>query len=248
MAKSVMGLGQFRGRVGGLVFARGDNGSQIIRTYQPVVRNPRSDDQQKQRAKVNFAGRYSKVVPAGLIRSLGNSGRERRGEFMKTLIKAIGVTKSGDEFTAVMNADAVKFSKGINLPMNSSITKMGSDVTITWTDLSGVDGISANAKVLVIWVFANLKPEMEPVIAFSVENMNGRQTSYTVPANLQSADETVYGYVVPMDEETSISGTTTGSIAGVADVMNAILSNSSTLSTMRYFGTVYSGSIEGLDQ
>lgn len=248
MGKSVMGLGQFRGRVGGLVFARGDNGSQIIRTYQPVVRNPRSDAQQTQRAKVNLAGRYSKVVPAGLIRSLGTNGRDRRGEFMKSLINAVGVTKSGSEFTAVMNASAVKFSKGIGLPMSSNMTKMGDDVTITWTDLSGVDGISSNAKVICVWVFANLKPEVEPVIAFSVENMNGRQTSYTVPANLRTADDTVYGYVIPMDEEMNISGTNAGGLTGVADVMNAILSNSSTLSAMKYFATVYSGSIEGLDQ
>ena len=61
MAKSTNGLGQFRGKLGGAVFAV-NAGEQIVRQYQPQVANPRTAAQLTQRAKMNLTGKLSAIV------------------------------------------------------------------------------------------------------------------------------------------------------------------------------------------
>lgn len=50
-------LGQWRNKVGGQVY-RIDAGEQIVSAYQPIVKNPRSEDQVENRTKFTSATRY----------------------------------------------------------------------------------------------------------------------------------------------------------------------------------------------
>ena len=70
MAKIVGFVGTGSGRVGNVVLSKGPNGLTISRSYQPIVANPRTDAQLNQRAKVNLAGRVSKLVPTQALTGL----------------------------------------------------------------------------------------------------------------------------------------------------------------------------------
>jgi hypothetical protein len=117
MAKIVGFVGTGSGRVGNMVLSKGPNGLTIARSFQPIVANPRTDAQLNQRAKVNLAGRVSKLVPAQAISGLSmGSNRLNRSEFLANLIKSCVVTKVAGVWTASVLPEKVVFSHGNETP------------------------------------------------------------------------------------------------------------------------------------
>lgn len=111
MAK-VVGLGgAASGKVGNVVYVV-SNGIQTARVYQPVVTNPKTSLQNRQRAKGNLAGRISSFVPRTAIMGLGINNRMRRGEFLRNILKNADVTASGSTYNAKIDEHLVLFSKG----------------------------------------------------------------------------------------------------------------------------------------
>lgn len=115
MGKSTNGLGQFIGKVGSVVFSVAD-GEQIVRAYQPNVKNPRSSAQLIQRAKVNVAGKLSSIVPQSAILGLKGSGRKRRGLFLGNLLRAAQVTEANGVYTADIAPADIVLSQGVAVP------------------------------------------------------------------------------------------------------------------------------------
>lgn len=115
MGKSTNGLGQFTGKVGSVVFSVAD-GEQVIRAYQPNVKNPRTSAQLIQRAKVNVAGKLSSIVPQSAILGLNGSGRRRRGVFIGNLLRSAQVTESNGTYTAQIAPADIVLSKGVAVP------------------------------------------------------------------------------------------------------------------------------------
>lgn len=125
-----------RGRVGGVVFFKGDNGESYVRSYQPVVKNPRSAGQIETRAKVNLAGRLSGLIPPRVIYSLGNSGRKRRGALLRSFINSTSVTSSNGSFTATLDPSTVVLSKGdalLGATISSPVVVTANSVSIGLT-------------------------------------------------------------------------------------------------------------------
>ena len=121
MAKSPNGLGQFSGKVGGVVFAI-SNGEQIVRSYQPVVSNPKTALQNQQRAKCNLTGRISSFVPKSALYGLGINNRRRRAEFLRNIMRsAVVIASTENEYKASIQDDEIVFSKGSALPLGTSI-------------------------------------------------------------------------------------------------------------------------------
>lgn len=117
MAKIVGFVGTGSGRVGNVVLSKGPNGLTISRSYQPVVANPRTDAQLNQRAKVNLAGRVSKLVPSQALTGLSmGSNKLNRTEFLSNLIKSCVVTKVAGVWTASVLPEKVVFSHGNQTP------------------------------------------------------------------------------------------------------------------------------------
>ncbi len=113
MAKIYGMNGVATGRRGNDVFAV-TNGTQIVRQYQPVVANPRTDAQLRQRAKMNTAGRFSHLCPKALLKAMQTeNNRLNRAMFNKNLIEAtvVGDPVSG-VYTGTLQAGAVNFSRG----------------------------------------------------------------------------------------------------------------------------------------
>ena len=122
MARATSGLGQFRGKVGSVVF-RVNQGQQIASAYQPSVRNPKSNLQTAQRSKMYLASQLSKLVPREDIIGLAPRGtaRDRRAMFVTNILDN-SVTVLGDDqiFASSIKAELLSFSKGFNLGHRNS--------------------------------------------------------------------------------------------------------------------------------
>lgn len=152
MAKIVGFVGTGSGRVGNVVLSKGPNGLTISRSYQPIVANPRTDAQMNQRAKVNLAGRVSKLVPAQAISGLSmGSNRLNRQEFLTNLITSCVVSKVSGVFQASVLPEKVVFSHGTETPVatmgNISLTE--STVTLP---LSGITADGQHGERVVVMV------------------------------------------------------------------------------------------------
>lgn len=138
MAKSTNGLGQFRGKLGGAVFAV-SAGEQIVRQYQPQVANPRTAAQLSQRAKMNLTGKLSAIVRNSAIMALGINSRERRSVFTSNILRNATVTIDGTKYTAAIAPENIVFSKGNSVPVVTlTATYADGAITIVATKASGV--------------------------------------------------------------------------------------------------------------
>lgn len=115
-------IGTGSGRLGQAVLSKGDNGQTVARTYQDQVRNPRTVEQRKQRAKMNLAGQLSKLTPASALTGMyrGN-GRGARAAFVHNVIDACTVSDNGaGESIATIIPAKLTFAQG-NLSLMGGI-------------------------------------------------------------------------------------------------------------------------------
>lgn len=113
MARTIGFIGSMRGKVGNLVFCKGERGVTYARAYQPQVANPKTQKQTDQRGKVNLVGRMSQVTPAAAIVSMGSNMRIARSEFNKNLLLAAVIDVDGvGNRVAKISPDDIIFSRG----------------------------------------------------------------------------------------------------------------------------------------
>ena len=136
MAKATGIIGTIHGRSGNMVFSKGPNGSTIMRPYQPVVANPKTKGQVEQRAKVNAAGRFSRLWAKSALAPLGGTALSNRSKFNKALINNAKLTISGTAANIV--PDLVEFSDGaqptvlMDLAISAAASTGGrSNITLT---------------------------------------------------------------------------------------------------------------------
>lgn len=136
MSKAVHSpLGQWRGRTGGQVY-RVSHGQQIVSAYQPKVANPRTDNQQKQRAKFNLMTRLNAITPSVLLRPFSPTAGIARPMFSKSLMKYIEVDTTtsliGETvYTAKIAAQNIHFGEG-DVLFPADVT-MGVDILVAST-------------------------------------------------------------------------------------------------------------------
>lgn len=132
-----------RGRVGAMVYSKGENGSSYVRQYQPQVANPRTDAQLMQRAKMNLAGQISSLTSRGIVKAMSEANNRRcRGRFVKIMLSAMEVTQSGGEYVASLAFNRMVFSRGnaqISAQADTPTLRLNMlDVPLTLTDTSMV--------------------------------------------------------------------------------------------------------------
>lgn len=105
--------GTLSGKVGTMVFSKGEGGVSYAKSYQPQVANPRTPAQLMQRAKMNLAGRISELVPNRIL-ALGEGSRRRnRSAFNKSLLGLITVdTSDPNVYQAAIDPADIVFAKG----------------------------------------------------------------------------------------------------------------------------------------
>lgn len=142
--------GVIRGRQGSNVFAV-QNGTQVLRKYQPVVANPRTLEQRKQRAKFALAGKISAATPNLAISGLlGDNARVRRARFVSMITKVATTSGTSESLTASIEYDQLRFSMG-----QLSLYSVSPTCTASWTgseprakvevQVRGFAGLSADA-------------------------------------------------------------------------------------------------------
>lgn len=246
MAKSTMALGQYRGKMGGFVFRKGENGQQIISAYQPIVKNPRSDAQMIQRAKFNLASQVTKQVPMSFIYSLGSSARLRRGALVRSIVKASTASKSNGNFIADVNGSAVVITKGpsaAGMSPTASYNTASQGVQVQWSDISGQNGWVETDKVsLLIGIFSNdgsVKPEFFAVS--DAADMSTRMAEYAVPSRLLGSLFKAMVWVFVTRRGSNVNSVS-GSDASVPDnAIQASLSLGTGLSSLEYSDSMFAG-------
>lgn len=249
MGKSTNGLGVFRGKVGSVVFQanKGDTiASQIVRAYQPIVSNPRTDAQMIPRAKMTLAGQISSVVDTEVLSAFraGNK-RKNRGKFTSNIIRASEVTKSNGNFTASVQASAIKFSDGgfanpftvtPNIGHGSSILNVDIDANPSTVGEYGL-------RVVALLVHTAEGADRYDAAAFSDVIPQSAQSSTTLDltrAISETGANNVYVYAVPF-KLTDRSNVSTDFIVSEGEVITSGLNRSISVSGYDFGRTQYIG-------
>lgn len=183
-------LNPWRGRVGGQVYAV-NGGEQIIRTYNPVVSNPRTSLQQAQRAKVVLAGKLSSLTPDAVLTGMASSKRDRRSEFTRNIIKKAVAENTPQGYKAVLEPADLVFSKGRSNPDLTAILTAESNmaVNVKVTKGSSIDALMLVAVeyngALLEYTFVNYELVIdwgdEERISLSGRTLTGNVNVYAIP-------------------------------------------------------------------
>lgn len=232
MAKTPIGLGQFSGKVGGVIFAV-YNGEQIVRQYQPKVSNPKSSRQQLQRAKGNLVGRISQIVPWQILQGLGSNRRERRANFLRIALNLASASPVADNLRniqASLTPENFIFSRGAIVPTvsTSSFTALKESVGLTLTKVNGVTDELFNASgTLVVVVVKGYNGRYESIVYdfVSPEDFTEGVANVVIP-HAVSGSYTASFYIAPFSTLDGTSLTTkTQQLVGDSKGLHSILSN-----------------------
>ena len=235
MAKFTKLLGSARGRVGGLVFSRGENGENYVRSYQPTVYNPKSSAQKGQRAKMNLVGRMSQVTPSVVIAGIeGSSGRLRRSRFNSWLLKvAVLDATDPNSIVAKIVPEDVLFSEGsatINARVSTPMAVTANTVTIglTLEDAGLANGYGE--KIIVAIVDPSQKGGYSMIVASDniFENTTAKSIVINVPAGIADGSlVSVYRVPFLLSEDGTAAISTTTIYTDGSDILARLLAGSS---------------------
>lgn len=214
MSKSTNGLGQYRGKLGGVVYAV-RNGQQIVRAYQPVVANPKTTAQRLQRAKGVLAGKLSRLITADFIIGMnGGSKSGRRAEFNRILLNAIDsqISITTGTAKATLRPELMLLSQGpaihaINRASTSQVVFDAGQLIFSWNPGTWVGSVRFVA--IVSYWNGN---DYEWRIYEEIIDVESRQAAFALPTAWQDTGNymDVYGYAIPIiiNEETlNLNGT-----------------------------------------
>lgn len=196
MARFTKILGSARGRVGGLVFSKGEKGENYVRAYQPQVFNPKTDGQKGQRAKMNLVGRVSQVTPALVIAGMtGLTSRARRSRFSSILLKATTLdTSDPSAVIAKIAPEDVVFSEGpgvisasVSTPLAATANNVRIGLQLADASLVGVYGEKVIAAIIDPAQKGGYSQVIETDVVF--DNTTARDVVLSVPAGI--ADESL---------------------------------------------------------
>lgn len=165
MAKIYGINGKITGKVGNTVFAV-DGGIQVARQYNPIVANPRTEGQQTQRLKVDFAGQMSKGIVAAALEGLGGNRRQRRSALLSNLIKdVVGIEQTGDGKQMQFKAASLRLSGGtksldfdVSFVLGSSAVMGKNQVQVALTPAEGSTNLPAGEHLRIVVVGAPTNP------------------------------------------------------------------------------------------
>lgn len=249
MGKSTNGLGVFRGKVGAVVFQvnKGENASkQVIRAYQPIVSNPRTDAQLAQRAKMTLAGQLSSVCDASVLSAFrSGSNRKNRGMFVSNIIRASEATKSNGQFTAAVPASAIKFSDGGFANPFTLTPNIGQGSSILNVDINASTGTVGEygLRVVALLVHTADGADRYDAAVFTDVIPQSAQSSTTLDLTRvisETGANNVYVYAVPF-KLTDRSAVSADFMASEGEVISSGLNRSISVSGYDFGRTQYIG-------
>lgn len=240
MSKSTNGLGQFRGKLGGVVYGV-RNGQQIIRAYQPVVANPKSKEQRLQRAKGVLAGKLSHLITASVIVGMnGGSKSGRRAMFNKNLLDSIvsEIAVTTGDAKATLVPDLLKLSNG---PQVHAISRQTSPITLDSNTVNvGWNNSDWEGNIRLVMLVSRYNSESKQYDWYLFEataDVADRQHTFQLPSEfLEMSEGDIFAYAIPIiinDETLELNGSPLSSTEGALRttfIANLVATDSSAIS------------------
>lgn len=159
MSVLISAMGKQRGKIGGMVCRQVPGVGTVATEYQPMVRNPRTIAQTKQRNKMNLAGQLSKHTPYEFIAGLDTNRRIARSTFVSNLLKYIGVDNQ-NPLSASLLFEYVEYSKGPSVNLGATIAAgTGDNTAVVTLDFSNTPETVLGANVICVFVSDGLGDE-----------------------------------------------------------------------------------------
>lgn len=203
MAKGTIALGQFRGKVGGQVL-RVVDGKQVIQSYQPSIRNPKTTAQEMQRAAMRRLGKLARGLKR--IIKTGFGGSYFTGAFIKknisrltsvlsiltpddvtTNYSALQITNGNAEGLVVFQCGTVDYGTNTHL-----------DVRIPISNVSIAAGISADRVRLVGVAYS---PDLNRAVMTENVPTTATAISMLCPAAFDGMEVHVWAFAVVASED-----------------------------------------------
>ena len=213
MAKSVGMVGTLRGKAGNFVYAKGEDGSTIVRAYQPQVTNPNTDAQILQRAKLNLAGRLSKITPKMVIIGMdGATNRQRRSRYNAIIVKSATATVNGGQGSASITDAQLKFSEGTAINWG-----YGTEITEGKTTATGINNVNVSRNCYVeaqghyaekiIAVVVDASGAMyKRITSADIEFSAATSAMARIPVGELAVGDKVNVYAVPVNMDEAVAG------------------------------------------
>lgn len=243
--------GIIRGRQGNNVFSV-QNGTQVVKVYQPVVFNPRTINQQFQRLKFALAGRVSSATPNVAIQGMsGGNSRNKRAAFVRQLIANATITGSNGSLIASVPYENIIFSEG-------SLAQYATPPSIT-AAFQGPENVS-RVVVTIPALTSNQVPSTAPdgygemvVVALfdtATSRLDEIQTAMRISSSQtlqfrqgRRRDCFVVTYIVPFAPMEGRTSFDTSFLEGGEDAVSLNGNSSSLLSGMRFGQSVFNSVI-----
>lgn len=247
MATTSNGLGKFSGKLGGAVFVI-RNGKQIVREYNPRPMNPKSALQLQQRAKGNLAGRISSFVPKAAISGLGVNNIRRRSRFNQLILKGAQVSLIGDDYSAKIPWESVKFSEGSVLPpyILANINPTANDVSVALrglgTEVLSEDAYaSMNARLVAMIYDTKSQNLVEVATKVATKPRQGGDVNTRIPV-VHPTGYTVAVFLIPFSSADGTAVSIASGLAGKSDEeIAASLSVNDNAVTFEYGNSLFLG-------
>lgn len=198
MGKSYQGAyGNYTGKVGNVI-ARKSNGRTVLAIYQPIVKNPKTEEQTNQRTKFGmmskFASRIGAFISVGFAESGVNTTVYNR--FIKKNFED-GIGGTFPDYELLYNK--IKVSNGnLLLPYSPSALIDSGAVNVSWNDNSGEGNAKATDKAMIL-VYNSAKG----TAVFKLEGAarSTRQESLTLPTAWNGDSVDIWMAMVSADGE-----------------------------------------------
>ena len=209
-------LNPWRGRVGGQVYAV-NGGQQIIRTYNPVVSNPRTSLQQAQRAKVVLAGKLSSLTPDAVLTGMASSKRDRRSEFTRNIIVKAVANETPQGYKAVLEPEDLIFSKGRSNPDLTATIKAETNTAVA---VEVTKGNSIDAVMLVAVEYNGALLEYT-LVNYELVTKFDAATRIALSGRSQTGNVNVYA--IPLTRKTNLGSVRSNGVSREDDGYGAVL-------------------------
>lgn len=198
MGKSYQGAyGNYTGKVGNVI-ARKSNGRTVLAIYQPIVKNPKTEEQTNQRTKFGmisqFASRIGGFISEGFKESGVNTTAYNR--FIKKNFE-VGIGGSFPDYELLFNK--IKVSVGnLLLPYNPSALIDSGVVNVSWSDNSGEGNALATDKAMIL-VYNSAKGTA--VFKLEGAGRSTRQENLTLPTAWNGDSVDIWMAMISADGE-----------------------------------------------
>lgn len=206
--------GALRGRQGNNVFSV-QNGTQVVKAYQPVVSNPRTDAQKSQRSRFALAGKISAATPSVAIMGLrGANKRSRRGDFVSRIVANASTTTSGSVISSSIRFADIIFSEGqvarYSPVVSATATRNARVINVTFPQMVVDSDAPAGYGELVLCGIFDTESSPLDVIQVKLHSADADTAfAFRQPERLACA---VAVWVVPFVAQSSVAGLSAGNL------------------------------------